>query len=421
MENVFITISPTPDLIELTDHWLKPEWGNCLDESENYYDVCIYVPRTESWFYLKAIKDDGLFNSLTPDSGHCYQYISDKICGAYSYHFEDNVVYMHSMKDFTFRVTYFSDLHDDIAPNERISNHNQCAITTDETVYLLVKVLVFDKEEIEEFQDIKQVYFRCYKHVGGHSWSFLYRTLSIDTADTHSKTAVLISSVTNEMLIVYTDQATHVFVAELSAESPEAIKLSMNDSSERNKNVNDASDIGETANPVDSTLDKAVGENDNIVDTKNSPRNLNPDVSFHILEGQDQLYIVEVRIPESSRVPIKVSCKFTYRYNSRVLADSNGPALYVDNDASGGSGNYPCHLGYVSSHGRSVWIFCGTIQDGSSLVEVRLDDKGELFTVRHTPPPFSRVLATVPGKISPEYIKLAKGIKDYISCACEYD
>ena len=60
-------------------------------------------------------------------------------------------------------------------------------------------------------------------------------------------------------------------------------------------------------------------------------------------------------------------------------------------------------------------------EDGSSLVEVRLDDKGELFTVRHTPPPFSRVLATVPGKISPEYIKLAKGIKDYISCAYEYD
>ena len=369
-EDVLITISPKQNLRELVDRDESHMVFHSVHESEAVFDLCVYIPRTRSWHYLH----EGLLNYFdllcNEDNDLSYCLSRDKLCCVYTNEEVINMLHLNALTwttvDYQHREPSDTDLE--------MSGNDFCVCMDDQILYLLLKVSVYANEDHE---DVVEVYFKCFKLTPENSWIFVFSTPRINTKVHFGSCAATISSKSKELMILYnTWDVLHVFIAEIDSET--------------------------TSNQ---TVHYFTEQNDDVTLCNN----------LHILESRGHFFLLTSSL--TCKGLARVTCCFKYKYQSRQLDPVLDTSLNVDDKTFkyNKSNSYPCIYNYSMCHKNSLWLFGGTRDHGSSLIEVSIDNKGKLVYQCHKPPPYSCVTTVVAGRIDSACLTSLKTITKYLS------
>ena len=368
-ESILITISPKLRILEITEKEDIHNTEHNLQEGQAVFDLCVYIPRTRSWHYLhEGLLKDVFEQICFEDIDWMYCLTRDKLCCVFPY--EENVNMLH-LND----LTWTSIDYQQIEPSDNdleMSCHDYCVCADNQILYLLLRVNVFANEDHE---DVVQTYFKCFRLTPENTWTFTFSTPRINTDDQFGTFAATVSSKSNEMMILYqsSDQL-HVFIAEMHSET--------------------------TANP---TVHYFTGR-DNVLGDE-----------LHILQNRDHFFVMMVSFSHEDSA--KITCSFKYKFQSKQLVPVMDTYLVVDDKVFqySESKRYPCAYSYSACDKNCLWLFGGTKEHGSSLIEVNIDNKGKLTSYSHKPPPFSCVTAVVAGTIHNACLMSLKTITKYLS------
>ena len=377
-EDVLIVFSPKQCLKDL-----KKFPGKISDDEEDIpdgtaiYDVCAYIPKTQTWSYMGGgvAEDINVMRFLTYSSVRIFPYrvcfFRNTLCVVYPL---IRFIQLLNFVDFSCTAVDLVQILPDPASLERCGH--RVLVCTDDTLYLILTVRVYLQSE-----DISptHIYFKCYRLTSENTWLHVFDTPRIDTRLEFEEVSIAISSVSKEMMIVHNGSKLHVFVAVLSAKEPSAIEVEMF-----------AKESYISAREQQSHV--------HIIETKSH---------FHLL-------IVVFRKDENTAL---VSYRYRYKFSSSELESVEGCELTVNdfptNDLS--TFMFPCMARETTYGKRSMWMFCGTAEHGSSLVEVTVDENGKLVQYKHKPPPFSCVSVITVGQLSCHLLASRQPIFEYLT------
>ena len=368
-EDVVIAFSPRQCVIDAVEQRLSR--GRFTTEISRYaeatFDICMYIPRTKSWYLLHPAYDLDVFGSILDEmTNGCWRYTCmwDRLCFIL---LGDETLYIYNLRDFSWKDINYSHLDDALAHNE-VYFEVQNVISKDQKIYLVLKIKVC---EDEDFDDVLQIFFRCYELKENDTWSLLFNTPKYDTDIDDGDTYISIGTVSNEMIIVhYNRQMVCAFVADLNETDPWATQIY----------------------PVGMVEETSVS-------------NRRP--SVHILEGKHQFFIL---VEDSN----KVCLEYEYTYNSQKLLRTEGPSQQIS-DEDNFRESYPCNYQFSVSDRKSVWCFSGNKEDVSSLTETVVAKNKTVMVRSHTPPPFSCLVTAFAGKVSTECLTTLKPITKYLT------
>ena len=368
-EDVVIAFSPRQCVIDAVEQRLRR--GRFTTEISRYaeatFDICMYIPRTKSWYSLHPAYDLDVFGSILDEmTNGCWRYTCmwDSLCFIL---LGDETLYIYSLRDFSWKDISFSHFDDALANNE-VYFEVQSVVSRDQKIYLVLKIKVCADED---FDDVLQIFFRCYELKENDTWNLLFSTPKYDTDVDYGDTYISISSVSNEMIIVhYNRQLLCGFVADLSETEPLVVQI------------------------------YPVGTDEIMSDSSNCRP------SVHILEGKHQFFV----LMEDSN---KVRLEYEYMFNSQKLLPTDGSWQEIS-DEDNFRESYPCNYQFSVSDRKSVWCFSGNKEDVSSLTETVVSKNKSVVVHRHTPPPFACLITAFAGKVSTECLMTLKPITKYL-------
>ena len=340
---------------------------------EPVVDVCVYVPELQSWYLLNQFYDRGVIKEILEDSGNNgYLYVDRKV---FYMHYEDVAPVSFSLSDPASKGTEYNHDHISANPDEYLyCSESHLVSSKDNNVYVVHRINI--SSHLNGDDDSSRSHFQCCQLVRGKKWKpvFTTETLDIICDGTH---AVAISSISNELLIIYYFRGVVCsYMADMSKEVPTICQVA----------------------PVKDPWSRR--EEEDYKDIK-------------ILEGKDRFFVIEIGKQDDRK---KISCTYQYIYKSNNLEACSGSEIFlsdltVDFDKHGSF--YPCCFG-LNILDKAIWIFDGNSRCASSLTEIVISDDGKLETRTHTPPPFSYSLAGFPAKISKKSLALKKPITSFL-------
>lgn len=366
-ENVVVTLSPKQRLIEYTKEKWTPLSQLAIQEGEAIFDICVYIPRMKSWYYMREGSYTGVFKGMSlQDADWTYFCMFDQL-GCVSPYVES--VDIISLRDFSYRTIDYQQTLPNLDIPETTSE-NYCMCTADQAIYLVLRIKVF---EDDNYDPPIQIYFKCYKLTSDSSWNFMFSTPRIDTEEEFGCISASVSLVSNELLLLYNISSLHVFVADLKTEGLQTMH------------------VHELSKGLDIT---SKGY-------------------WHIVEDKSQFLLAEVVFSKDGST--SVSCRYKYRYKSKVLTPSERvERMMVENTMPFNGLTYPCEYFKTANDKKSVWIFEGSEENGSCLSQVTFDHSGRPTARSHKPPPFSCITTIVSGEVDTECIASLKPVIRYL-------
>ena len=375
LEDVLITISPKKRLIEVIEKEKMHSTDFKLQEDEAVFDLCVYVPRSRTWYYMQ----EGLFHNVFE------QICSEEVDWMYCLTLDalfclcpfDETVNMLNLKDSSWKAISYEEIAPD--SNLEVSSNDYCVCMDGQILYLLLRVKVFSDED---YVDVTQLYFKCYRLTEENAWVYVFTTSKIDTDDQFGSFAATVSSVSSEMLLMYTTTETcHLFIAEMKCDNTSGVIVHQ------------------------------LAEQSELAETYRS--------HTHILENKDSFCLMTLKFLCEDKV--NISCKYKYKFRSRQLSQFEETQLDIHDSETTMQyckslyHEYPCGYCFTSNDRKSVWILGGNVQNGSSLREVTIDNKGRLTSHSHKPPPFSCITASVAGKVDKSWLASLQPISKYLT------
>ena len=387
-EDVVITISPRRKAAEAMiygycDDNRDPEHWTIKD-GDAIFDICVYVPRTRSWYLLHTLSyNQAHESSFSFDTD---AFVWDSIKGAIYSTPETlccltdgwDTLGFYSLRDFTWskielEETSFYSYDDELLSAESFSNFC-CMVSTDQSVYILVK------DDIELYNKYVSVYFTCFKLTENKTWTEVFTTEEIDIPP-----------------IAIDQRSITCTYAALSSDSKEMI-------------------IVHHRNEVQCVLVVDLKEEEQIiVDQRVDEKSIIPlDLNVHILQGKNEFFIIQADL--SCEGPSKLVGCYRYKFNSQLLTPFTDVSLSLEDlttknpwDEYRRAYNY----NLSASDKDSVWVFGGNDENGSFLTQFVLERR-ELVKYVHKPPPFSIISGLVPGKVNMECLTKMKPITRYM-------
>ena len=377
------------------------------EADEGIFDLCVYVPGRNTWYYLAEGPNDSVFKSIGSKvesvGTHTISFDSrliqresdlnwsvnsftlDKICivspheaTLHMYHLQQRVWESVSYKHL---VTNYSNFNK--------TNDVRLCCKDGEILYLILRKTVSqedtdeDTDDMQEDTDETEISFTCYKLGTTTSWSFLFETPCINDSDDDfglykSKFDVCLSQDGKEMFIVNEGESINMFVANLEAPASELKQFLLSE------NMNDTQ--GDT-------------EIDHIWLLQNKGRVFVVDEQFN---GKDDnmyyrsMLVNEFKDPDQSEDDL---------YNE----------FFVDVPCPDDGKRHPLskHFRRTCDH-KSVWVFLRDGKFETSLDEMVLDHDGCMELVHHTPPPFSTLTIMAAGTVRSQHLAHLKRLKKFL-------
>ena len=356
-ENVVIAIAPNQRLVDFVENY-----GSYVRRGQAAFDICIYVPRRRTWYYLTKGYRKKLFMDLSSYGAELTQtfMMNDKMCFISP---EAPSLLMFDLADFTWSKLRFKNL---IEQNEiRYDAKDVYFVFSDSKELYMVLKNSSEKNDKE-----LKVFFNCYRLSLTNTWIFICSThmMTMETSEgNESRFSAAISSNGKEMILAYVADTLHVFVMDL-----ETIQLS------------------------DTSLCYLTAD-------------IEFSVSFFLLEVDKHFCLVEDL--ESDKDQMKNRCRVRYKLTSKELSTDNSTELAIDmfDNMHFSSSRSPCR--YVQT--RHIWMFEGNKRDGSSLKALSVNE-GQLKAFSHTPPPFPSITEMVIGDVKREILDSLTPIRTYL-------
>lgn len=374
MENVVLTLSPRQVVVQKCKEILHtaayyPEFPEKY--TEGIFDMCLFVPSQNQWYYLKTVYDEHIFSKLLR---HGELYFWRYACVKNSLAIivpEDDHLYIYNLKDFLSKSVAFDHLLESLPENEHYAEYCSDTWLTvhDEVLYLVLNIKGRNLEEDE----MTQQYNLCYKLDASDNWIFICSTPKFATNEEECNIYACVSG--SDMLILFDEdlgEAHYCCTVDLSKDEPEAV----------------------------------------LVDSKTGPETNYFGHCAHILTDSSHFYVV----CESDRHLDKMeySCKSVYNCDAKTLTPCNL------NGATAGKKEVlkclsPCESQVACNDGKTIWNFSGNvITDRSQLEEIVVGDDRCLLKKEHIPPPFSSITAAIAGKVDLKQLKLTP-VTEYLT------
>ena len=375
VEQVLIAVAPKQRLKDFlqTSNPIEEEIPGGPDDT--IFDICVYVPRTMTWYYLEEGKNVGKFKELGQNDikwslNFC---MLDKLCCASP---DKPRLYMYplnrSQRGGNWASVSYEDLIKDFPHYYDIYIYDAKFCCRDgQNLYLVLK------KTIDEDTGTK-VKFKCYRLSFQNSWEFVFETPYVyESEDPNigkSNFDVHVSPGNKDMLLAVEGVKLHTFVADL-----------------QNR---------------DSELKRHVLEGDEKwIEYLRWAQN-----NFWILgDGKHLSFVDEVYFDK-------------HLYYRNMKADNSGD-LAIDHTGyhlidtrlpSDYERGTPLKLSHSVSDGTSVWLYLSDGKFETSLKEIRPTKYGFLDVNEHTPPPFTSVTLMVTGVVKSEHLADLKPVVNFL-------
>lgn len=386
MELALITLSPKLCVIE--DYRKQREDSLFHHEAEPFnqpvFDLCAYVPRTKSWYYLREFQEHETPEYLVDGAGYESRFflLGDHVV------FVDNRgdnIDMYNLRTSEWRspnVSYY-DVNFDVDFDHGFFQANDVCFVLgkNDEKYMVVRMRLFTDHS---FDQATEMYFRGYILADDEeSWDCIFMTSSkirTNLSDNGGMPEMnaRISKTSNEMIVTHStlDGGWNiVFVANMNDPFPEPVML----------------------------MSEFIEDNDIFR-------------GIAILEEEDRFLIVSNGTKNCGGY---VHVMYEYRYNSNVLQDVKTKEVVIstiqkpfENDDE--EVEYPCLCEVSVTDGKSIWYIEGNMDTVSAFTEVTLDSKMKIVTKEHPPPPFTCITRMFAGQVYKRHLSNLKQITRFL-------
>lgn len=353
--------------------------------SDAVFDICVYIPRTRTWFYLCELhQQDGMPEYLIDVTGYESRLVvlDDEI--AFVDDHGDYIDFYH-LKNHVWRAPNIQYVEASIDPDfegGHFQANDVCFVTgKGNEKYMIVRMRLF----ADEFFDVATaMYFRGYiMRSDGGSWDGIFvtpRKIETNLSDNGGMPEMNahISKTSNEMIVTHStlDGGWNiVFVANLNDSFPEPVIL-------KSEFIDDQDIFRGSA----------------------------------ILEQEDGFVIVS---NGTKNCGSEVKVLYEYKFNSEVLTEVNLTGKSIETitkpyDFDDEETEYPCLCECSVAGGQSLWYIEGNLDMVSAFTEVKLDDKLQLIPLKHTPPPFACITRAFAGQVKTDILSGLKPISRFL-------
>ena len=383
VEQVLIAVAPKKCL---KDFLAKRGYERDIprERDEAIFDLCVYVPRTQSWFYLGEGTNDGMFKEIAKRDSHwpinfcmkdklCFVSLDQKCLYMYSLNRNKDGVSSDSWSSVSYKslVEQFSELGPDFNGRRDV----RLCCSDKGRVYLIIKINTF----CEWTMDFK-VKFRCYRLSKDNTWKFMFHTRIDEERDIYESRSldIHVSSGKKDMLIAVQGLSKlHVLRVNPRREGFQ-------------RNI----------------LDDEAGEGED------SEINWMPQTHFWIMRNGNKLSFVDELVETN-----------TLCYRNVVVNDEEEDmsidqidTCYLRPRRSSG-----CRLKTNSTLFKSVcagstaWLYSSDGKFQTSLYEIRLSEHSGLLEFnRHVPPPFQSVTILAAGVVKKDILANLRPLHEFL-------
>ena len=385
-ELAIITLSPKMCVIE--DYRKQREDSLFHHEAEPFhqpvFDLCAYVPRTKSWYYLREFKEHETPEYLVDGAGYESRFF---LLGEHVV-FVDNRgdnIDLYNLKTNQWHapnVSYYDANFDIDFDNAFFQANDVCFVLgKNDEKYMVVRMRLFTDQSLDQ---ATEMYFRGYILADdGESWDCIFMTSSrirTNLSDNGGMPEMnaRISKTSNEMIVTHStlDGGWNiVFVADMNDPFPAPVIL--------------MSEFIE-----DKDVFRGVA----------------------ILEEDDRFLIVSNGTKNCGSV---VSVMYEYKFNSKLLREIHSKKTVISSILKPFEGDdeeteYPCLCEVSVTDGKSIWYLEGNMDTVSGFTEVSLGKNMKIVAKEHPPPPFSCITRMFAGQVYKRHLTDIKQITRFL-------
>lgn len=387
-ETELAVITLSPKLCVIDDYRKQREDSIFHHEAEPFnqavFDLCAYVPRTKSWYYLREFQENETPEYLVDGAGYESRFflIGDHVV------FVDNRgdnIDMYNMRSNTWQspdVSYY-DANFDVDFDDGFFQANDVCFVLGKNgeKYMVVRMRLFTDHS---FDQATEMYFRGYVLADDEeSWDCIFMTstrIRTNLSDNGGMPEMnaRISKTSNEMIVTHStlDGGWNiVFVANMNEPFPAPVTL--------------------------------MSE---FIEDKDVFRGV------VILEEDDRFLIVSNGTKNCGG---SMQVMYEYKFNSNVLLEVMGKQMAIstirkpfENDDE--EVEYPCLCEVSVTDGKSVWYIEGNMDTVSAFTEATVDSKMKIVTKEHPPPPFACITRMFAGQVYKKHLRDVKQITRFM-------
>ena len=386
-EQVLIAVAPKKCLKDFLAKSESFESEISSERDEAIFDICVYVPRKQSWYYIGEGTNEDKFKEIGKKDSRCpiSFCMNDKLCCV---SLDKNSLYIYPLNqnedccrgrqwsavsfDYLIRKSTDSETEFDKKQDVRFCCNDR------ENVYLVMKI-----KRSNDWDEDLRIEFNCYRLSDRQSWKLVFGIPLTDDLDVYESRHfdVHVSPDNNDMLIVVEGYQLHVFRVNLE-------------------------DGGEGFQEY--TLD----DENRLIDF--CEMHWIPHPHFWIIRSKKHLsFVDEIYADETGK-----------RYYRNVMIKDKVEGLSVDFTEHRVSeprlpGDYPLEttakLFQSVGTGSSAWLYLSDGKFQTSLDEIRLSKYGGFLNFnRHISPPFQSVTLLAAGMVKKEILANLKPVKEFL-------
>ena len=383
VDQVLIAVAPKKRLKDfLADSKRGYKREMSLDEA--IFDICVYVPRSQSWFYHSEGTNDGIFKQIGKKNSQwpinfC---TNDKLCCVSP---DQKRLYMYPLtrdKDgvsTNWSSVSYANLIRESIDSEFDAHHDVRVCCYDgESVYLVIKM----KSSNEEGEDPKAA-FNCYRLSNESTWEYMFEIHADDDFDIYKSNTfdVHISLDKKVMLIAVQGDQLHVFRISLEGHIRGYDKHILGDEDLENEN---------------SELNSFRGPH------------------FWIIRNGARLSFVDEVVAENSKAIIyrnlmvkgEVYEMYIDNYERRTISHLSTNRLQLDGSSK---------LFQSVGTGSSAWLYLSDGLFQTSLVEILISKQSGLLDFKsHISPPFQSVTILAAGVVKRDILANLKPLHEFL-------
>lgn len=387
-ETELAVITLSPKLCVIDDYRKQREDSLIHHEAEPFhqpvFDLCAYVPRTKSWYYLREFQEHETPEYLVDGAGYESRFFVIGDFAAFVDNRGDNID-MYNLRTNVWQapnVSYY-DANFDVDFEDGFYQANDVCFVLgkNDEKYMVVRMRLFNDHL---FDQATEMYFRGYILADdGESWDCIFMTatkIRTNLSDNGGMPEMnaRISKTSNEMIVTHStlDGGWNiVFVANMNDPFPAPVTL--------------------------------MSE---FIEHKDIFRGV------AILEEEDRFLIVSNGTKNCGGV---VQVMYEYKFNSSKLSEVTSKEIVIstikkpyENDDE--EVEYPCLCEVSTTDGKSVWYIEGNMDTVSAFTEVTLDSKMKVTVREHPPPPFACVTRMFAGQVYKRHLTDIKQITRFL-------
>ena len=383
VDQVLIAVTPKKRLKDfLADSERGYQCEVSLEKEEAIFDICVYVPRSQSWFCFGEGTNCGIFKEIGQKKSHwpinfC---TNDKLCCV---SLDRKILYMYPLK---------RDSDGDRTDWSSVSYANLIreSIDTEFDARRDVRVCCYDGESLvikmkssNEWGEDLEVVFSCYRLSRERTWEYMFEIQADDDLDIYESNTFDVNNSLDKKVMLIAVQSYRLHVFRISLEGR-----------------------------VLSYDEHILGNED--LENENSEINYIPRPHFLIIRNGTRLSFVDEFVTDESNT-------ITYR-NLMVKGEANG--MSIDNVekrtikphlSSDLQLDATSKLFQSVGTGRCAWLYLSDGLFQTSLDEIRLSKHSGLLEFKqHISPPFQSVTILAAGVVKRDILENLKPLNEFL-------